>query len=527
MYIFLSHSSQNADIALSICRTLESNSYKCFLAPRDIRSGYEYAAEIINGIDKSDVLLLVLSKESNTSPHVLREIERAVSKSIPIIVYKLEDVELTSSMEYFLMTHQWLNASNDNLDDLLVCMNNFKNNTHEKYTGTPENEDAPNVKKRKKSILPLVIIISALVISAAILTGTLILKYGKDKPVDNDETGLPTDIAGSLEEDSSSNEETTQPSSKEESTTSTEESSNEEPSKESTSDENSEETSNESSTNDSSEETTSASTSIADVKIGDKIVLGKYNDADITWQVLKIADDGKTAVLIAKDVLTMKGFDAADGGYAGYYEGKSQIWQGSPAYTDMEVRAVTYGNSSWELSTIRTWLNSSAEYVEYEGARPVNKAFSDYKNGYSDEAGFLYNFTEEERSAIVETTITTKGSLLSGKDTVVTKDKVFLLSLDELEWFKGSDISVYATPTPQAISLNEDFTYRDQLVNGYKTNTIFWWLRDPVSDDSAKCHVVSVDLTENLTSSYLVCVEGWGIRPAITVDLTSDLIKTE
>ena len=96
MYIFLSHSSQNADTALSICRTLESNNYKCFLAPRDIRSGYEYAAEIINGIDKSDVLLLVLSKESNTSPHVLREIERAVSKSIPIIVYKLEDVKLTS-----------------------------------------------------------------------------------------------------------------------------------------------------------------------------------------------------------------------------------------------------------------------------------------------------------------------------------------------------------------------------------------------------------------------------------------------
>lgn len=510
MYIFLSHSSKNADVALSICRTLESNDYKCFLAPRDIRSGYEYAAEIINGIDRSDVLLLILSKESNTSPHVLREIERAVSKSIPIIVYKLENVELTSSMEYFLMTHQWLNANKSNHKELLVCMNNLKNNTHIKSDDAQEDATSPTTNNRKKSPLPLVIIISALVISSAILIGTLILKYGKDKPDSGDtltENISVSDEDTSNNSTSQSDETTTQPSSEE--MTSSEEA-----------------TSSEETSSSSEEATTPPSTSVADVKIGDKIILGKYNDADIVWQVLKIADDGKTAVLISKDVLTMKGFDGADGGCAGYYEGKSQSWQDSPARTDMKIRAVTYGNSSWELSTIRTWLNSSKEYVEYEGARPTDKSFSDYKNGYSEESGFLYNFTEDERSAIVETTINTKGSLLSDKDTVVTKDKVFLLSMDELDWFKGSGISVYATPTPQAISLNQDYTYREQLVNGYKTNTIFWWLRDPVEDDSAKCHMVSVDLTENLTTSYLVCVEGWGIRPAITVDLTSEVIKT-
>lgn len=509
MYIFLSHSSKNADIALSICRTLESNDYKCFLAPRDIRSGYEYAAEIINGIDRSDVLLLILSKDSNNSPHVLREIERAVSKSIPIIVYKLESVELTSSMEYFLMTHQWLNASQSNHEELLVCMNNFKNNTHEKCCNAQDSMDSPVENKRKKSPLPLVIIISALVISCAILVGTLILKYGKDKPISDD---TPTENVADSGEDTS-NEETSQ--SEETNATSSSSTETTSSSEETTTDTSSEET------------TTTPSTSVADVKIGDKIVLGRYNDADITWQVLKIADDGKTAILISKDVLTMKGFDGADGGYAGYYEGKSQIWQGSPAYTDMEVRAVTYGNSSWELSTIRTWLNSSDEFVEYEGARPTNSAFTELKNGYSEEPGFLYYFSEEERSAIVESTITTKGSLLSGKDSIETKDKVFLLSVEELEWFKGSGISVYATPTQQAISQNQDLTYMEQLVNGHKTNTIFWWLRDPVEDDSAKCQVVSVDITENLTSSYLVCVEGWGIRPAITVDLTSAIIKTE
>ncbi len=91
-----------------ICRDLEDSGYSCFIAPRDIRSGCEYAEELINGIGGCDVMVLLLSEQSNGSPHVLREVERAVSKNKPIVVYKLEEVSLTKSMEYFLMTHQWL-----------------------------------------------------------------------------------------------------------------------------------------------------------------------------------------------------------------------------------------------------------------------------------------------------------------------------------------------------------------------------------------------------------------------------------
>ena len=55
------------------------------------------------------MMLLLLSECANGSPHVLREVERAVSKNKSIIVYKLEEVKLSKSLEYFLMTHQWLN----------------------------------------------------------------------------------------------------------------------------------------------------------------------------------------------------------------------------------------------------------------------------------------------------------------------------------------------------------------------------------------------------------------------------------
>ncbi len=93
-----------------MCQVLEQDGNRCFLAPRDIRTGYEYAEEIVNGIDSSDLMILILSEQANHSPHVLREVERAVSKSVPIIVYKLSEVQLTKSMEYFLMAHQWMNA---------------------------------------------------------------------------------------------------------------------------------------------------------------------------------------------------------------------------------------------------------------------------------------------------------------------------------------------------------------------------------------------------------------------------------
>lgn len=51
--IFISHSSADASIAAEICKFLEQNQIRCFIALRDIRSGREYAEEIINGIDGS------------------------------------------------------------------------------------------------------------------------------------------------------------------------------------------------------------------------------------------------------------------------------------------------------------------------------------------------------------------------------------------------------------------------------------------------------------------------------------------
>lgn len=185
MYIFISHSSKDAVSAKEVCGLLESSGHGCFLAPRDIRAGREYAQEIIEGIDRADVLVLMLSENANQSPHVLREIERAVSRGIPIVVYKMEEVNLTKSMEYFLMMHQWTNGETDgDYSSILECIDGME---LEKGTVRSNEEGGKNKKNkgerkaengRKKSN-----IIAAAVTAAVILFAVWILNYGFGTPV--------------------------------------------------------------------------------------------------------------------------------------------------------------------------------------------------------------------------------------------------------------------------------------------------------------------------------------------------------
>ena len=59
-----------------------------------------------------------------------------------------------------------------------------------------------------------------------------------------------------------------------------------------------------------------------------------------------------------------------------------------------------WGNSDWESANIRSWLNSDAAIVEYEGTKPTEDTASLYENGYETQVGFLYSFTEEEKKQL-------------------------------------------------------------------------------------------------------------------------------
>ena len=108
--VFLSYSSQDKPIADAVCSTLEGKKIRCWIAPRDVLPGLPYGEAIVEAIESSRVMVLVFSASANNSAQVMREVERAVSKGIPVIPLRIEQVPPSKSLEYFISAPHWLDA---------------------------------------------------------------------------------------------------------------------------------------------------------------------------------------------------------------------------------------------------------------------------------------------------------------------------------------------------------------------------------------------------------------------------------
>ncbi len=109
--VFISYASHDTAVANDVSAALEGHGLKCWIAPRDVTPGAHYASEIVHAIDSAKAIVLILSQDAATSPHVLREIERATSKRHPVVTLRLDQAPLPAEFEYFLNTSQWLDAS--------------------------------------------------------------------------------------------------------------------------------------------------------------------------------------------------------------------------------------------------------------------------------------------------------------------------------------------------------------------------------------------------------------------------------
>lgn len=108
--VFISYSSKDRPTADAVREHLQSNGITCWMAPHDILGGSDWAVAIIEAIDQSQALLLILSEASNHSDDVKREVGRASHKAVPIVPFFIENVTLSKHMEYFLATTHWLGA---------------------------------------------------------------------------------------------------------------------------------------------------------------------------------------------------------------------------------------------------------------------------------------------------------------------------------------------------------------------------------------------------------------------------------
>jgi len=138
--VFISYSSKDKPVADAVCATLESKGVRCWIAPRDVLAGDEYAASLLNGLSNSRLMVLVFSASSNRSPQVLREVERAVSKGLPILPLRIEDAPMSQAMEYYISSQHWLDAITPPIERHLVLL---RDSVIALLSRQAENESAP------------------------------------------------------------------------------------------------------------------------------------------------------------------------------------------------------------------------------------------------------------------------------------------------------------------------------------------------------------------------------------------------
>lgn len=108
--VFISHSSHDKPVADAICANLENANIRAWMAPRDICPGKPWAESIIDAIASSKIMIVIVSQHSNASNQVTLEVERAVNKGVVILPFRIDAVQLSKSLEYFLSSPHWLDA---------------------------------------------------------------------------------------------------------------------------------------------------------------------------------------------------------------------------------------------------------------------------------------------------------------------------------------------------------------------------------------------------------------------------------
>jgi TIR domain len=127
--------------AYDLVSHVEAHGIECWIAPRDVQGGTDWAEEIVAAISVCKVMVLIFSPSANSSRDVRREVMLATQRGARILPVRIADVEPVASLEYFLAGHQWLDAFPPPMEPhyvkLYSCLNSL--------LATPTNPSLPHV----------------------------------------------------------------------------------------------------------------------------------------------------------------------------------------------------------------------------------------------------------------------------------------------------------------------------------------------------------------------------------------------
>src|SRR5690348_8973503 len=118
--VFISHSSSDHAAAEAVCAALESAGIRCWIAPRDIPHGGNWASAILRGINECRVVVLIFSPAANESEYVQREVGLAVDRGIPVAPLRVHESKPTGELKFHLHRTHWMDALTPPLEQHLV-----------------------------------------------------------------------------------------------------------------------------------------------------------------------------------------------------------------------------------------------------------------------------------------------------------------------------------------------------------------------------------------------------------------------
>lgn len=270
------------------------------------------------------------------------------------------------------------------------------------------------------------------------------------------------------------------------------------------------------------------------INIGEYIQMGSYYGKPILWRCVDIDENGP--LMLSDKILCLKSFDAAGSETSGSH-GRASVRE-------------SYGSNYWADSNIRSWLNSSAAAGEVDwlcGNPPSADNIRYGYNAYADEAGFLSNFTANERKAMKSVSQKTlvasaeydKGmydtgikrhdyniaitSVIQNYDTAFAEyvtDKMFLLDVKQVNAvYNNGDVLgedyYIGVPTAECVENTEYKNYAFKEGDRYD-----YWLRTAFTNYNENVRYVYSGGGVIFGYAYTDAI---GVRPAFYLDLSSSV----
>lgn len=138
MKVFISYSSVEYNKVIELYNVLRRNEFDCWMAPQSIPAGSDYGTEIPPAIKNCDAFVLVLSKASQESIWVPKELDKAIIARKEIIPFHIDNSDITEPFDFRLTNIQRIDAFNrvsegykSLIEKLKTIRDSFKNITVE------------------------------------------------------------------------------------------------------------------------------------------------------------------------------------------------------------------------------------------------------------------------------------------------------------------------------------------------------------------------------------------------------------